>query len=111
MRSVLMVLFVMALLVTPLFAVNNLDGLFEGITECNPLMETKINLTDAGSETDLYMTAVTSGGVTVLSVGLREQIISMYTAVGASAYIGLEMGTKLYMQTDRKITVYKTEFG
>ena len=108
MRSVIMRLFVMALLVTPLFAVNNLDGLFEGITECNPLMETKINLTDAGSETDLYMTAVTSGGVAVLSVGLSEPVVFENNTI--LAYIGLEMGF-VFNKTVEGIPIYKTEFG
>ncbi len=43
------------------------------------------------------------GGVAVLSVNLSEQIVNMYTAVGASAYIGLEMEN--YLESDNKMLI------
>ena len=69
-------------------------------------LENILNLYDVGSETDLYMTAVTSGGVAVLSVNLSEQVQEEYfyndTIVTADLYIGVEMDN---IESDDKMLI------
>jgi len=70
--SGLLIMFVMALLVTQLFAVTNLDGLVNEVNFSDLCIETKINMATVENQ---IVTASIFGGVAVLSVNFSEQVV------------------------------------
>ena len=77
-RSVLLTLFIMALLVTPLFAVANLDGLVDEVNFSDLCLETKTTMNTV--EIQVIYTQ-DFGGVAVLSVDLNEQAVIDYNTL------------------------------
>ena len=101
--SGILILLVMALLATPLFAVNDFNELFNEVVSYDFLTETKIVI----EEEVVRPYALSYEILAVPAVNSKQQVTDMYIVIGASADIGLEMEKNIPTVKD----IYKTEFG
>ena len=100
--SLLLTLFVMALLATPLFAVDNFNELFNEVVSYDFLTETKINI-----EEEVVRPYAQSYEISAVTAVNSKQYKPFILDITEIVYIDFEMGQVTLTAKD----IYKTEFG